>query len=107
MDHPLCMAEGIVVDLLHALCTLEEPNFGRENKWVRERFEECRFRLLQIFFTALEHREKRFRRTTCKALHAILLVALHDPLLHEPCENIVCRSEEHTSELQSQFHLVC
>src|SRR5438309_5493261 len=29
------------------------------------------------------------------------------PGIDKPCESFTVRSEEHTSELQSQFHLVC
>src|SRR5699024_11942161 len=48
----------------------------------------------------------RLRRAAATAV-SIVLLTLGGLLLAEPAQACACRSEEHTSELQSRFDLVC
>src|SRR5438309_6596698 len=47
------------------------------------------------------------RHLGAAAEHALDAVLLQRNLVAQGLEQLRCRSEEHTSELQSQFHLVC
>src|SRR5689334_24323908 len=85
MNQPYVVPVSIVYDA-RQVCLFSFSTIGKKVEWMRTNPSVC---------VEVEDLEDRFNWTT------IVIFGRYDEISNAP------RSEEHTSELQSQFHLVC